>query len=129
MTFPDRVCLMIFFHRKTGMSFEDFDTYWRETHAKVACELPIFKKNILKYEQIHIDHSSAQSWRDDGHKVTDYDGIVVLEAECEEDIRAVFRDEEYLAKLAPNEAEFSERSSFVMMPARMVTVMDKTKQM
>ncbi|KAI4189222.1 MAG: hypothetical protein L6R41_001602 [Letrouitia leprolyta] len=108
------------------MSFEDFDTYWRETHAKVACELPIFKKNILKYEQIHVDRTSAQSWRDDGHQVTDYDGIVVLEAESEEKIREVFRDKEYLEKLAPNEAEFSERKSFVMMPSRVVTIMDRT---
>lgn len=43
---------MIFFYRKKGMSFEDFNNYWHETHAKVACDLPIFKKNILKYEQI-----------------------------------------------------------------------------
>lgn len=149
MTAPDRVCLMILFHRKASMSFEDFDTYWRETHAKVACELPIFKKNILKYEQvrliyispiiflfccsksytvtqIHVDRTSAQSWRDDGHQVTDYDGIVVLEAESEEKIREVFRDKEYLEKLAPNEAEFSERKSFVMMPSRVVTIMDRT---
>ncbi|KAL8951900.1 MAG: hypothetical protein Q9222_002145 [Ikaeria aurantiellina] len=127
MTPPDRVCLMILFHRKKGMSFDDFDKYWRETHAKVACELPIFQRNILKYEQIHVDRSSLQSWKDDGHQVTDYDGIVVLEAESEEKIREVFQDKEYLEKLAPNEAEFSERMSFTMMPANVVTVMDKTR--
>lgn len=51
----------------------------------------------------------------------------MLEAESEEDIRELFRDEEYLGKLAPSEAEFSERRSFVMMPARVVSVMDRTK--
>ncbi|KAI4285257.1 MAG: hypothetical protein L6R38_000794 [Xanthoria sp. 2 TBL-2021] len=84
-------------------------------------------KKILKYEHIRINRASAQSWRDEGHQVTDYDGIVVLEAESEEDIRELFRDEEYLGKLAPSEAEFSERRSFVMMPARVVSVMDRTK--
>ncbi|KAL8709917.1 MAG: hypothetical protein Q9220_005367 [cf. Caloplaca sp. 1 TL-2023] len=127
MTAPDRVCLMILFHRKNGMSFDDFDKYWRETHAKVACELHIFQKNILKYEQVHVDRTSLQSWKDDGHQVTDYDGIVVLEAESEEKIREVFQDQEYLDKLALNEAEFSERMSFTMMPANVVTIMDKTR--
>ncbi|KAI4261384.1 MAG: hypothetical protein L6R42_003417 [Xanthoria sp. 1 TBL-2021] len=64
MTAPDRVCLMILFHRKTGMSFQDFDAYWRNTHARVVYKLPIFKKKILRYEQIHIDQASAQSWRE-----------------------------------------------------------------
>ena len=58
MTSPDHIRLMILFYRKKGMSFEDFDEYWRSTHAKVACALPIFKKNLLKYEQVglHLVH-------------------------------------------------------------------------
>lgn len=61
MSAPGRVCLMIFFYRKKGMSFEDFDKYWRETHAKVACELPIFAKNIIKYEQVCAPPISSPS--------------------------------------------------------------------
>lgn len=144
----ERARLMILFYRKKGMSFEDFDKYWREEHSQVALELPIFKKNILKYEQvrtlapsfflaitfiantiltlqIHVDRDSQKSWKKDGHQVTDYDGIVVLEAASEDKIREVFQDKEYLEKLAPNEAEFSERTSFTMMPAHVVTVLDK----
>ncbi|KAL8826267.1 MAG: hypothetical protein Q9191_003906 [Dirinaria sp. TL-2023a] len=121
-----RVRLMILFHRKKGMSFQDFDKYWRESHPKVCDSLPIFKKNILKYEQVHVDKESAQSWKDAGHAVTDYDGIVVLEAASEDKIREVFQDPEYLEKLAPDEAKFSERSTFTMFPATMVTVFDTT---
>ena len=57
MPAQDRARLMIFFYRKKGMSFEDFDLYWRESHPKAACALPIFKQNILKYEQVIQGHT------------------------------------------------------------------------
>ena len=60
MSPANRVCLMIFFYRKKGMSFEDFDKYWRETHAEVACALPIFQRNILKYEQVREMTGNSQ---------------------------------------------------------------------
>ena len=60
------------------------------------------------------------------HEVADYDGIVVLEATSEDKIREIFRDPEYLEKLAPDEAKFTERSTFSMMPAHVVTVFDNT---
>ena len=34
------------------MKPEDFDKYWRKTHAKASCELHIFQDNILKYEEL-----------------------------------------------------------------------------
>ena len=49
----------------------------------------------------------------------------MLEAKSEDKIRELFQDKEYLEKLAPNEEEFSERKSFVMFPAHVVTVLDK----
>ena len=52
MSSSDRFRLMILFYRKKGMSFEDFDHYWRNSHAQNALDLPIFKKNIIKYEQV-----------------------------------------------------------------------------
>ena len=59
-----------------------------------------------------------------GQQVTDYDGIVVLEAESEEKIDEIFQDKEYLERLKPDEEKFSERTSFTLMPARVVTVFD-----
>lgn len=55
-----------------------------------------------------------------------YDDIVVVEVESEGDIREVF-GHEYLEKLATNMAEFWKRRCFVIIPARVMTVMDKTK--
>ena len=145
MATQERVRLMIFFYRKKGMSFEDFDLYWRESHPAVACALPIFKKNILKYEQvsqdnistvsanvpdkmmrcqIHVDKESRENWKKDGHSVSDYDGIVVLEAASEDKIREVFQDPEYFEKLKPDEEKFCERTTFTMFPAKSFTVFD-----
>lgn len=77
--------------------------------------------------QIHVDRESRESWKKDGHPVSDYDGIVVLEAASDEKIREVFQDQEYLDKLAPDEAKFTERATFKMFPAKIVTVFDKTE--
>ena len=67
----------------------------------------------------------ADSLRKDGRAVADYDGIVVLEAESEEKIQELMQDKEYLEKLVPDEAEFTERSTFTVFPANILTIMDK----
>ena len=43
------VKLVAFFKRKPGMSVEDFQTYWRTTHADIVVKLP----GIRKYVQSH----------------------------------------------------------------------------
>ncbi|KAL6721506.1 hypothetical protein ACLMJK_000610 [Lecanora helva] len=126
MPSEDRVRVMMFFYRKKGMSFDDFDLYWRESHSKVACDLPIFRRNILKYEQIHVDTKFRESLRDGGMPVSDYDGIVLLEAASVEKIKEVFVDQEYLDKLKPDEEKFCERTTFQMFPVKTVTILDQT---
>lgn len=50
----DRVRLSAIIYRKKGMSVEEFSKYWREEHAKLFANLPIVKKNLLKYEQVRL---------------------------------------------------------------------------
>ena len=51
----------------------------------------------------------------------------MLEAKSEDLIREIFQDREYLERLKPDEEKFSERISFRMMPASVVTVLDKDR--
>ena len=51
-TGENRALLYILYHRKKGMSFEESDHYWKTTHAKTALSIPIFTKNLTKYEQV-----------------------------------------------------------------------------
>jgi hypothetical protein len=37
------------------LSNAEFSEYWRTTHAQVAMSLPVFMKNVRRYNQ--VDHS------------------------------------------------------------------------
>ena len=62
------VKLIAFFKRKPGMSVEDFQTYWRTTHADIVAKLP----GIRKYVQSHTILSGYRK----GEPV--YDGMAEL---------------------------------------------------
>ena len=49
---PDRVRLAVLMAPKPGLSFEEFDRYWLDVHAKVFSSIAIVKRNLLKYEQV-----------------------------------------------------------------------------
>lgn len=38
--------------KKTGMTDEEFFTYWRDVHGPLFAGLEIVKKNLIKYEQV-----------------------------------------------------------------------------
>lgn len=63
-----------------------------------------------------------------GFQASDYDGIVVLEAESEEKIKEVFSDQSYLDHLAPDEEKFSERTTFRVMSVSSRTVLDQSPE-
>ena len=48
----DRVRLTVLLVRKQGMSIEEFQKYWRETHAALFTSLDVVKRNLVKYEQV-----------------------------------------------------------------------------
>ena len=48
----DRVRLAVLMAPKPGLSFEEFDRYWLDVHAKVFSSIAIVKRNLLKYEQV-----------------------------------------------------------------------------
>ena len=81
------------FSRKEGMSFAQFDAYWRDVHAPLAAQLP----GVTKYVQRHVVPSSPDGEPDNGFGV---DGIAQLEYESMEAMEAAWAGEEGQKALA-----------------------------
>ncbi|MDR6438731.1 uncharacterized protein (TIGR02118 family) [Paenarthrobacter nicotinovorans] len=63
--------------RKPGMSFEQFGTYWRDTHAPLASKVP----GVTRYIQRHIVPDTGNGEPDNEFGI---DGIAILEYESAE---------------------------------------------
>ena len=86
------------FRRKPGMSFDDFDAYWRHEHPKVVLQLP----GLRKYVQNHLLASPVDGGREpfaDGVAETWWDDRSAL---------AALRGTGLLEELAADEAVFQD---------------------
>ncbi|KAF9265812.1 hypothetical protein L218DRAFT_859725 [Marasmius fiardii PR-910] len=86
----NRVRVLFFVQKKDDISFQEWSRYWSHEHAQIFIDLEITKKNILKYEQLHVN----QEWKErlgqyPQVKVPDFDGIVIMEGESLEKITEV----------------------------------------
>ncbi|OZE79147.1 EthD family reductase [Rhodococcus sp. 15-649-1-2] len=63
--------------RKAGMSFEQFDEYWREQHAPLAAKVP----GVIRYVQRHVVPQAGAGEPDNGFGI---DGLAVLDYESAE---------------------------------------------
>ena len=89
-----------FFKRKSGMSVEAFQTYWRTRHPAVVIKLP----GIRRYVQSHTLRSAYR----EGEPV--YDGIAEVWFDDTRVMRALASTAEYAAVQA-DEAQFIARST------------------
>jgi hypothetical protein len=53
------VKLSMFFHKKAGMSDEEFHGYWAEVHGPLLSSLRYFKEKIIKYNQVCLNAGLA----------------------------------------------------------------------
>lgn len=94
----------ILFRRAAGMTHDECMAYWRTSHARAVCSTAICQQYVRKYIQCEISASMPPG-------VPEYDGIAELWFENRSEYDAFFADPEYAAKLAPDEANFVDRSS------------------
>ncbi|KAG6918184.1 hypothetical protein DXG01_016171 [Tephrocybe rancida] len=107
----DRVRLLMLIKKKEGLTREEFSDYWRNVHAKLFMKLDIVKTNCLRYEQVkgHTDSKWATVLTDSGLPTSDYDGVLMLDGESFEKLFEIFRSEEFLRNVAPDEENFVDR--------------------
>lgn len=63
--------------RRPGMTFAEFDAYWRDVHAPLAQKVP----GVVRYVQRHIVPNEVTGEPDNGFGI---DGLVVLDYESAE---------------------------------------------
>ncbi|KII93017.1 hypothetical protein PLICRDRAFT_170815 [Plicaturopsis crispa FD-325 SS-3] len=118
----DRVRMLVFLKRKEGTSKEEFTHHWLNVHGPLYASLPIVKRNILKYEQIHPDDAQAQAL---GIASSAHDGVVIIEAESVEKIMEVEQDAEFRRLAAPDNEKFLDTSATQYVSTRYATFLDQ----
>ncbi|KAI8994044.1 hypothetical protein BD414DRAFT_481225 [Trametes punicea] len=113
----DRVRLAVLMAPKPGLSFEEFDRYWLDVHANVFSSIAIAKRNLLKYEQFHLDRNYddivvAQTL---AKSKSPFRGIAIFEATSLDKIFEIFQDEEYLRVVVPDEDKFFDHENAQML--------------
>jgi len=107
----DRVRFMGLLYAKEGISFEQFDKYWREEHGPLFASLEIVKKNLLLYEQFHLNQPVTTAFQAGQTPIPPPPcvGVGICEAESIEKMMEIFASPEYNNIVAPDEEKFLER--------------------
>ncbi|KAI0330151.1 hypothetical protein GY45DRAFT_1324034 [Cubamyces sp. BRFM 1775] len=115
---------------KDGVSQEEFSTYLKEKHAPLFLSIAISKRNLLKYEQFHVDSkltttlNASADWHESGSTHPKFWALAVLEAESPEKILEIFQDEEYLRVVAPDESVVCDRAGSYILAGYYVTLFE-----
>jgi uncharacterized protein (TIGR02118 family) len=110
------VKLLCFLKRKAGMSLEDFNRHWRETHGALIAGLPKLARHIVRYEQHR---------RLPGHAhlgTPGYDGVAVQWFDSIDGFMAFVSEADYAEHVFPDEERFLDRSGLVWMITEEPTV-------
>ncbi len=103
------VKLLCFLKRKAGMSLEEFNRHWKDTHGPLIAGLPKLARHIVRYEQHR---------RLPGHEqlgTPDYDGVAVQWFDSVDDFVAFVSEPDYTQHIFPDEDRFLDRSGLVWM--------------
>ncbi|WP_245005911.1 EthD family reductase [Rhodococcus globerulus] len=90
--------------RKPGMSFAEFDTYWRDVHAPLAAQVP----GIMSYIQRHRVFPAGTAGEGDGLDGAP-DGFAIIEYANHEDFERAWASDEGKVALADIEHFRGER--------------------
>ncbi|KAL0058982.1 hypothetical protein AAF712_014319 [Marasmius tenuissimus] len=108
-----RVRMMMWFRRNPNMTFQEFSDHWRLAHADLFLNTAAVKRNMLKYEQLHVNQEWKQKFASEGYNVPDYDGIMIAEAATMDKVLECFSNDEYNDTALPDSFTFSDVTSAV----------------
>ncbi|KAF5385131.1 hypothetical protein D9615_000970 [Tricholomella constricta] len=120
----DRVRVIVFLKRKPGLTKEEFSRYWQGPHAELFMSLDIVKKNVIKYEQAHVNDKYITAPQAMGLTAPDWDGLVVLDGESYDKLFEIFLSEEYARIVAPDEEHFIDRPKCQILPLDLFTAIE-----
>ncbi|KAF6226592.1 hypothetical protein HO173_012491 [Letharia columbiana] len=121
---PDRVRLVVLLYRKKGLSIEEFHASWRDDFAPIMSGVPIFKKNLLTYEQCHVNGEALKELETKGFPLEGCDGIAIYEALSYDKIFECLNDEEFRKIIAPEEEKLLDESRSLAFPVDIVSIFD-----
>ncbi|THU98420.1 hypothetical protein K435DRAFT_856659 [Dendrothele bispora CBS 962.96] len=121
----DRVRMLVLITKKPSISHEEFERHWFEQHSQVMLSLDAAKKNLLKYEQLHINANTKALLQTLNAPLIDCDGAAILEAESYETLFKVFNDPEFKAATEADEERFLDRSKLRILPLDFLAFIDK----
>lgn len=87
--------------RKPTLSHAEFVQHHKHVHADLFMSIPVVKETVRRYVQQH-----ALPVELPGLPPTKYDGITELWFDDVESLARCFSDEDYMARIRPDEASF-----------------------
>ncbi|KAH7131244.1 EthD domain-containing protein [Dactylonectria macrodidyma] len=106
--------IKIFYNRKQGITPEQFNDYWANSHRALATPFHL-RLGVVKYSQYH----STPDFRDLGRvegalPILEFDGAAEFWVHNLETFQAMGSDPEYINKIQPDEANFIDLASMRM---------------
>ena len=95
--------ITIFVVRKADLTFEEFDSYWREKHAPLLKSVTEFSRHVRKYVQSHLKSTDVPIAQGFG-----YDGLAELWFDSVESLNTAFNEPRYLEVIRPDELKFAD---------------------
>ncbi|KAJ8090225.1 hypothetical protein PM082_018821 [Marasmius tenuissimus] len=108
-----RVRMMMWFRKNANMTFQQFSDHWRVPHTDLFLNTAAVKKNMLRYEQLHVNQEWKAKFAAQGYNVPNYDGIMIAEAATMDKILECFSNDEYNDIVLPDSFTFSDMNSAV----------------
>ena len=105
--------IVTLFRRKAGMSVADFQTYWRDVHAPIVCEMP----GVRRYVQSHTLPSGY------ANRTPAVDGVAELWFDNSESLRRLV-DTAELKATRLDHAEFMDTESYIEIMTEDVVIKD-----
>ncbi len=98
--------ISIFLTRRSGLTHDEFVTYWTERHTPMLADLPPGALAVHRYVQLQPTTDEIP-----GISTANYDGVAELWVDSVDDAAAWFTSDTYTTAIAADEENFLDRSA------------------